>query len=1176
MKWLAVFFCFLLLAGTVFSLTDRESVVGDITKLVSSTTNIKEYNSLTETAVILSPTGTTEYASIKLLTPKRMQVGAGYQKVAEFEINSKVAYADFLKQMYFFDMKKNNAGIKRGFDLKVLTTYLDEEPVYENVCEKPDDLNKGYIACNIREVGTQQVTKTRYDLLTEKNFGIEKQTVSIWTNVEIGDSIEWIPELYGTLITEWAIWDYNLQANLKGYWKMEDASGNLLDSSGNGVTGTSTSLIYGQSGKVNNDVNFYQPSTYGKFDLNNSSYFIPTNFTWCFWGRKTNSENDTWFWLTRASGLSNQSSYQFNYGWQQATFFTMNNTAGTEYKVSYGNVAQNEWHHYCGSFDGTTLYGWLDGVLKTPVGFSGSVYTSALTTRFGGRSDNYTGLKGALDEVAFFDRNLSGAEVAYLYNSGTGTTYCGAGYVDAFDDVCTGFAQVKLDFNVYQTSTSTHLTNVDMDCNVNAFDLNNQSSPFSSTTTDINTVVSCNFSRANYDTNTRVFKYDSNKTIVVYLAPNPAKARITWNIYRTGTSSHLTGVTADCNVNAMDFTSQNSPVTGALVDIDTAYSCVFSRTGYADSSAQIGKVDSNKTVTVYLSDTTAPTMGQTYTDANVGFKIFGSYIKGTGSIWASASDAGSGIASCYYSLNEGTTPWILTTDGNSTHCKKNGIIISNATTYKFDLNAVDNAGNSAKGTATSTYTGDTIAPVTTVTITDYNNTPYKFIHATCADAGVGCKGITLEFDNNGTKFYKLSSTYDWNYNGLGYHSVKYYSTDYFDTNETPRTIDLNMPVLLTIKYPKNIATLVQLTEKWILRAEGALTLNLTDLTTDYNVYVLPGTLTTFYIGDVNGNYTQSTYTRTYYQDSNTGYDILQPYLYAINTSLATTINIIGSSTNQPIPDVTLKIYGNLPGIGNTLIGQGTSDSKGQILQLFIAGQSYVFETYYEGVLIKTFNITASSTTIFLILTLSDINIVQPTASGFSANWTPGNALSIGTGNQVFTQTLSNFGGKTITIASTLTQNGVNLAAPQNYAGSSDKTFTYTIAWAGITSGTVVSKMVVTTSDGNVYTFTNNHLVGSSYGAGYNPLIGLSQGLRADMACSSDPLVPCFPLLIMAILICIGLTLWASIQFGVFAGQSTGLIFLIGMILFTFLTWIPVWVTAGLVLIILAFIVNERR
>lgn len=386
-----------------------------------------------------------------------------------------------------------------------------------------------------------------------------------------------------------------------------------------------------------------------------------------------------------------------------------------------------------------------------------------------------------------------------------------------------------------------------------------------------------------------------------------------------------------------------------------------------------------------------------------------------------------------------------------------------------------------------------------------------------------------------------------------------------------------IPVTVSVLYPKNEETLAQITEKWKIEITQNLYASYSDLNATKIIYLLPNTSLPYNIkiSDMNGNYFPRTYAKTY--PGNPLTDTLQPYLVLEATGLLTTINAISATTNQPLEGITFKVYKYISGLGRTFVEQLTTDSKGQALSLLVLGDSYEFEAYNGSVLLKNFPITATSSTIFFVLSLGSEVITQPGNSGFSSKFTPGNIINLETiGSQGFSQTLYNFGDKNITIASTITQNGVNLAAPQNYSGSSDKTFTYTVAWAGIVKGTIIQRMVVTTSDGNVYIFDQNIQVIESYGTGYNPIDGLQNGLRQDLTCSSDPLVPCYPLLVLAFLICVGVTIWATVQFGVYGGQSAGLIFLVGMILFTYLTWIPVWVTAGLVLIILAFIVNERR
>ena len=369
-------------------------------------------------------------------------------------------------------------------------------------------------------------------------------------------------------------------------------------------------------------------------------------------------------------------------------------------------------------------------------------------------------------------------------------------------------------------------------------------------------------------------------------------------------------------------------------------------------------------------DLAPPVVGQTLF---TGFNTSTTYIKGDGNIFATATDAGSGIASCKYSTDNGVN-W-LTADYNTTHCYKNNLSVVNGQIYQFDLNAFDNLGKNAKGTATIAYTGDTSYPVTTITQTNYSDTNIKQIHLACVDAGSGCATTWYRIDGGAWVNY----TTDFNYANTGYHYIDFNSTDNLTNTETTQRTDLNMPVLLTIFYPKDIQTLVNISKNWNLRVTGGLSLNLTNLTTDQNHYVSANTLTTFYISDVNGHYTENTYTREYYTDSNTGKDTLQPYLFSIASSLITTINVQTYTTNTPIPNITIKFFSNLPGLGNTLIGQGITDSKGQILQLFIGGQKYVFEVYQNGALIRTYNFTANTSEYWIKLnTLTfDTNSLTP-------------------------------------------------------------------------------------------------------------------------------------------------------------------------------------------------------
>lgn len=209
--------------------------------------------------------------------------------------------------------------------------------------------------------------------------------------------------------------------NLKGYWDLNELSGNPVDKSGNGVVGTSTNIVYGGTGKIDTDFGFWDGAIYGNVDFNNSTYFMPAQFSWAFWAKKDITSATNYFFITRDNGTATGISYQMGF-YNTTTNFTMGNTAGTGFTVNGGTQALGDWNFYVFSFDGSNMYLWIDNVLQAPTAFTGTPVTSAINTRFGTRSNGYTGLKGSLDEVSFWDKNLSSTDVNDLWNSGYGIT----------------------------------------------------------------------------------------------------------------------------------------------------------------------------------------------------------------------------------------------------------------------------------------------------------------------------------------------------------------------------------------------------------------------------------------------------------------------------------------------------------------------------------------------------------------------------------------------------------------------------------------------------------------------------------------------------------------------------------------------------------------------------------
>lgn len=139
--------------------------------------------------------------------------------------------------------------------------------------------------------------------------------------------------------------------------------------------------------------------------------------------------------------------------------------------------------------------------------------------------------------------------------------------------------------NVYGITfnVNTDALGINVDCNVNDYDVNDQTSPF---VIEFNEgSYSCIFSKPTafeygyYDTNTIIVVADENKSYDVTLNWID-NYRFLFNVFASGTETHINGVNFDCNVNALDLTNQDSPFYSPYYNKFGSANCSFSATGY--------------------------------------------------------------------------------------------------------------------------------------------------------------------------------------------------------------------------------------------------------------------------------------------------------------------------------------------------------------------------------------------------------------------------------------------------------------------------------------------------------------------------------------------------------------------------------------------------------------------
>jgi len=110
--------------------------------------------------------------------------------------------------MEFYDLRNNNEKFERDFDYKYLTTELIDVNDYKQVCEL--SLNGTKICENVL-TGTHQEEREVWKELDTSILTKGKYTIGIFTEVQVGDKVEWVPTLFEKRIDEWATWTADLE-----------------------------------------------------------------------------------------------------------------------------------------------------------------------------------------------------------------------------------------------------------------------------------------------------------------------------------------------------------------------------------------------------------------------------------------------------------------------------------------------------------------------------------------------------------------------------------------------------------------------------------------------------------------------------------------------------------------------------------------------------------------------------------------------------------------------------------------------------------------------------------------------------------------------------------------------------------------------------------------------------
>lgn len=217
----------------------------------------------------------------------------------------------------------------------------------------------------------------------------------------------------------------SLLTNLQAYWKLDEASGNATDATGNGYTLTQTGTLTRAAALINNGASY---TTSASNYLSTSSLLGTTTGSavsmsiWAKWASETTSDRDICTISYPTSGSTLRILYEYNGGTRRIRAYR--GGSSTTFCDKTGNYGNNVWHHFVFTYDGTNLKLYVDnGTAITGTNTGNGTITVVTGFELAIFNASYAPTNGLVDEVGFWSRALTSAEVTELYNGGAGLSY---------------------------------------------------------------------------------------------------------------------------------------------------------------------------------------------------------------------------------------------------------------------------------------------------------------------------------------------------------------------------------------------------------------------------------------------------------------------------------------------------------------------------------------------------------------------------------------------------------------------------------------------------------------------------------------------------------------------------------------------------------------------------------
>ncbi len=199
----------------------------------------------------------------------------------------------------------------------------------------------------------------------------------------------------------------------------EGSGTSVADASGNGHTGTISEATWSTQGKFGNALAFDGVNDW--VTVNASSLLnLTTAMTLEAWVFPTTTSGVRDILIKEGANADIYNLYARNWRGRPE----VNVLVGGANRVAEGTAAQapaaNVWTHVAGTYDGTTLRLFINGVQRASVNRSGPIATSTGPLRIGGNSLWGEFFQGRIDEVRIYNRALTQAEIQTDMNTPVG------------------------------------------------------------------------------------------------------------------------------------------------------------------------------------------------------------------------------------------------------------------------------------------------------------------------------------------------------------------------------------------------------------------------------------------------------------------------------------------------------------------------------------------------------------------------------------------------------------------------------------------------------------------------------------------------------------------------------------------------------------------------------------